>query len=106
MRKLFKERKLFKGGNYMRKYGTYCTTSKKNRFEIKVDRFNYGFFSESTCNIFFSQQNCHFRQFLRNDELLHREVRKYVKNDFTISPNPKFHDFFDQSYWFNIKFIS
>ena len=23
MRKLFKERKLFKGGNYMRKYGTY-----------------------------------------------------------------------------------
>jgi hypothetical protein len=22
MRKLFKERKLFKGGNYMRKYGT------------------------------------------------------------------------------------
>ena len=25
MRKLFKERKLFKGGNYMRKYGTYFT---------------------------------------------------------------------------------
>ena len=24
MRKLFKERKLFKGGNYMRKYGSYC----------------------------------------------------------------------------------
>ena len=23
MRKLFKERKLFKGGNYMRKYGTF-----------------------------------------------------------------------------------
>ena len=23
MRKLFKERKLFKGGNYMRKYGKY-----------------------------------------------------------------------------------
>ena len=23
MRKLFKERKLFKGGNYMRKYGTW-----------------------------------------------------------------------------------
>ena len=23
MRKLFKERKLFKGGNYMRKYGRY-----------------------------------------------------------------------------------
>ena len=23
MRKLFKERKLFKGGNYMRKYGIY-----------------------------------------------------------------------------------
>jgi hypothetical protein len=23
MRKLFKERKLFKGGNYMRKYGNY-----------------------------------------------------------------------------------
>ena len=23
MRKLFKERKLFKGGNYMRKYGMY-----------------------------------------------------------------------------------
>ena len=23
MRKLFQERKLFKGGNYMRKYGTY-----------------------------------------------------------------------------------
>jgi hypothetical protein len=25
MRKLFKERKLFKGGNYVRKYGTYIT---------------------------------------------------------------------------------
>ena len=25
MRKPFKEKKLFKGGNYMRKYGTYCT---------------------------------------------------------------------------------
>ena len=27
MRKLFKERKLFKGGNYMRKYGTYNYSS-------------------------------------------------------------------------------
>ena len=28
MRKLFKERKLFKGGNYMRKYGTWFTDCK------------------------------------------------------------------------------
>ena len=32
MRKLFRERKLFKGGNYMRKYGNYdffCQKSSK-----------------------------------------------------------------------------
>ena len=28
MRKLFKERKLFKGGNYMRKYGMWFHVSK------------------------------------------------------------------------------
>jgi hypothetical protein len=28
MRKLFKERKLFKGGNYMRKYGSYLFVMK------------------------------------------------------------------------------
>ena len=27
MRELFKERELFKGGNYMRKYGTHITLS-------------------------------------------------------------------------------
>ena len=27
MRKLFKERKLFKGGNYMRKYGIQCSST-------------------------------------------------------------------------------
>ena len=31
MRKLFKERKLFKGGNYMRKYGMYNRMSAHNR---------------------------------------------------------------------------
>ena len=30
MRKLFKERKLFKGGNYMRKYGTYLHSLEKH----------------------------------------------------------------------------
>ena len=30
MRKLFKERKLIKGGNYMRKYGKYLYTTVKS----------------------------------------------------------------------------
>ena len=34
MRKLFKERKLFKGGNYMRKYGIHVSYSQE---QIKTD---------------------------------------------------------------------
>ena len=30
MRKLFKERKLFKGGNYMRKYGTWSEHNERD----------------------------------------------------------------------------
>jgi hypothetical protein len=39
MRKLLKERKLFKGGNYMRKYG--ISTSKMNSFRGNYSR-KYG----------------------------------------------------------------
>ena len=34
MRKLFKERKLFKGGNYMRKYGMYIV--RRVKFPAKL----------------------------------------------------------------------
>ncbi len=36
MRKLFKERKLFKGGNYMRKYGMYTVGFKSIEIGKKV----------------------------------------------------------------------
>ena len=35
MRKLFKERKLFKGGNYMRKYGMHILTNHLQDQSIK-----------------------------------------------------------------------
>ena len=34
MRKLFKERKLIKGGNYMRKYGKHISTLRKGIYII------------------------------------------------------------------------
>ena len=37
MRKLFKERKLFKGGNYMRKYGIFATNSASIRNNLVVE---------------------------------------------------------------------
>ena len=36
MRKLFKERKLFKGGNYMRKYGTYFLSKDSYLLNLKT----------------------------------------------------------------------
>ena len=38
MRKLFKERKLFKGGNYMRKYGIYSGNwdTRKKVYKLQV----------------------------------------------------------------------
>ena len=36
MRKLFKERKLFKGGNYMRKYGMYFLLCPENYFDLEL----------------------------------------------------------------------
>ena len=36
MRKLFKERKLFKGGNYMRKYGN-CFNNYLQKYGILID---------------------------------------------------------------------
>ena len=37
MRKLFKERKLFKGGNYMRKYGIYKIHEEQGKKAFKCD---------------------------------------------------------------------
>jgi hypothetical protein len=36
MRKLFKERKLFKGGNYMRKYGIHLVGTKLPEMIVKL----------------------------------------------------------------------
>ena len=38
MRKLFKERKLFKGGNYMRKYGIWIIYQKNGNLPIEHSR--------------------------------------------------------------------
>ena len=39
MRKLFKERKLFKGGNYMRKYGSLLATPINTIFVFSKVKF-------------------------------------------------------------------
>ena len=42
MRKLFKERKLFKGGNYMRKYGKcFSVACLHQRFLSSMDQFDF-----------------------------------------------------------------
>jgi hypothetical protein len=45
MRKLFKERKLFKGGNYMRKYGIYV------QFPVLKESLGSGFFFLMICMV-------------------------------------------------------
>ena len=42
MRKLFKERKLFKGGNYMRKYGSY-------KFPLDLELHHFLFSMHQDC---------------------------------------------------------
>ena len=37
MRKLFKERKLFKGGNYMRKYGIWDAGPERVMLKTQID---------------------------------------------------------------------
>ena len=44
MRKLFKERKLFKGGNYMRKYGRWEFLLKINKLIVPNKCVELGFF--------------------------------------------------------------
>ena len=41
MRKLFKERKLIKGGNYMRKYGICIEYSVVCRMQIQIPNYTY-----------------------------------------------------------------
>ena len=47
MRKLFKERKLFKGGNYMRKYG-YLNFKVENILKGSLDSIDPFTFSENS----------------------------------------------------------
>ena len=41
MRKLFKERKLFKGGNYMRKYGKRPKFDKNFKIRLQLEHLKY-----------------------------------------------------------------
>ena len=72
MRKLFKERKLFKGGNYMRKYGTYFFS--KDSYLLNLKTFLVGCVT--------TVKN------LTVNDILHRKLSNYF-NGLTYSEWPK-----------------